>query len=249
MVSDGEFDRWLPEQARSQSAMFWTPVGVAMRIARWLEHRGVSRVLDVGSGTGKFCVVGGLASEMTFVGIEQRLSLVEVARGMAKRFDVESRVHFAHGDLSSLQALPFDAVYFYNPFEENLLHAGLWIDRSMELGRAAFTRSVQRAEALLDRMPVHSYLVTYQGLGGRIPGGYVLEKERALGRNMLRLFRKQRAMPSDGFWIELDDRTIYFRTRTDAACDSMERSDPSSCSREHAAPQRHLRLVPRSPNR
>ena len=253
-VSDGEFDRWLPEHVRAQSATFWTPVGVAMDIAIALAKLGVSRVLDVGSGAGKFCVVGGLATKMTFVGIEQRAPLVEAAREVATRFAVQDRVHFVPGDLSALPALPFDAVYFYNPFEENLLHAGLWIDRSMDLGRVAFRRSVQRAETLLHRMPPYSYLVSFHGTGARIPGDYALVEERLIGSNMLRIFQKERMIASDGFWVELDDRTLYLRTRDDAAFPPQSPVAPQpgpdvgAPASRPVASMTHLRLVPKPSN-
>ena len=43
--------------------MHWTPVHVARRAAQFLVTGPETRVLDVGSGPGKFCLVGALATQ------------------------------------------------------------------------------------------------------------------------------------------------------------------------------------------
>jgi predicted RNA methylase len=96
-VPDGDFDVWLPEEAQVHSRRFWTPVGVALRVTRWLSEVGASSVLDVGSGAGKFCVVGALGSALRFVGIEHRAHLVDASRALASQFEVQNRVEFVHG--------------------------------------------------------------------------------------------------------------------------------------------------------
>jgi SAM-dependent methyltransferase len=213
IVTDFEFDRWMMDDVRCHSARHWTPVGVAARVAGWLHERGVSRVLDVGSGVGKFCVVGALATPLSFVGIEHRRHLVDAARALARRFQVDTSTRFIHGSLNARTALSCDALYLYNPFEENLHGTGMQIDQTVALGRPEFLQSIRLAQSLMERMAPHSYLVTYNGFGGSIPGSYVLEEERAAGVNLLRLWRKEKGESPDGFWIELDDQTVFFRHR------------------------------------
>lgn len=208
LVTDHDFDLWLPDLVRHHSRRHWTPVGVAMRASQWLAERGVSRVLDVGSGAGKFCVVGALSGTMSFVGVEHRRSLVEAARSLATTFDVAERATFVHGDTSSVDFRSFDALYLYNPFEENLVASSQWIDASVDVNPLRFFRSVSKVEQLLSKMPIHSHVVTYHRFGGRIPDSYDLELARVAGTSLLRLWRKTRRADCGGCWLELDDSTL-----------------------------------------
>ena len=84
-AEDAAFDSIYPPSIRAISRRYWTPVDVARRAALLFREAGVRRVLDVGSGVGKFVLVAAaVAPEVTFVGVEQRARLVEVlARAVA----------------------------------------------------------------------------------------------------------------------------------------------------------------------
>lgn len=208
-VSDSDFDAWLPEFVRCHSMRHWTQVGVATRASRWLAECGVSRVLDVGSGSGKFCVVGALSSKLTFVGVEHRSPLVEAARSVAAAYGVSQRVEFVHGDVAELDVSSFDALYLYNPFEENLHPASVWIDHTVKVGQSQFARSVANLERMLRSRPTGSYVITYNSFGGRVPDCYDLERAKFAGANLLRLWRKSRDADGGGSWLELEDATVW----------------------------------------
>jgi hypothetical protein len=210
-VGDAVFDAWLPESVRAPSGRYWTQVGVAMRVTRWLSARGAARVLDIGSGAGKFCVVGALSSELSFTGVEQRGHLVAAARELALRFGVETRANFIQGDLDTLDVRDFDALYLYNPFGENIFPACGRLDDTVEVSRKRFQRDTTRMAELLGRMPVDSLLVTYNGCGARIPDSFELVHEKVAGICLLRLWRKARERSSGGYWLELDEATLLRR--------------------------------------
>jgi SAM-dependent methyltransferase len=207
-VPDQAFDAWLPNQWRHHSSVYWTRVAVATQVARWLAERSVRRVLDVGSGVGKFCVVGALASGARFEGVEHRPHLVEAARHLAARFGVEGQTSFGCQTLEALDTDLFGALYFYNPFEENMLLPSHWIDRAVELGLAQFRRDTLAAELLLHRLRVGTYLVTCAGYGGRLPDCFELETCATAGRSLLRLWRKVRESAGTSYWFELEDATV-----------------------------------------
>src|SRR5271165_160023 len=95
---DEAFDSIYPPYIQAISRRFWTPVAVARQAARLLYQAGARRVLDVGSGVGKFVLVAaGAVPEMLFVGVEQRAHLVEVAR-RAQRQVQQSNVSFVVGE-------------------------------------------------------------------------------------------------------------------------------------------------------
>jgi len=209
LIGDDEFDAWLPASLRGPSVRYWTQVGVAVRVARWLRSRGVCSVLDVGSGAGKFCVVGALGTGLSFTGVEQRGYLVDCARSLAARFCVSGRARFVHGDLDAVDCQLFDALYFYNPFGENVAPPAARLDETAELGRGRFDRDVATAQGVLSRMPVGAYLATYNGYGGRVPDSFDLEHAKVAGRSLLRLWRKARDEEAGGYWLELEETTTF----------------------------------------
>lgn len=208
IVTDADFDAWLPEEQQSISYRFWTSVGVAMRVTRWLAEAGVERVLDVGSGVGKFCVLGALSSRMTFTGVEQRPHLVAVAEELALRFRVAGKASFVVGRLEAVDFRDFDGLYFYNPFGENRFPVTDHLDSTVEISRQRFEHDIAETERLLDRMPVGTHLATYNSYGGRVPDSFDLVRAKTAGINLLRLWRKARPEHTGGYWLELEDTTL-----------------------------------------
>jgi SAM-dependent methyltransferase len=188
---DEAFDRFLPTSLRVVSSQFWTPLEVAMRVAAWLDDFGVRTVVDIGSGVGKFCVAAALSGNCHFVGFEQRPRLVRTARHLARLFRVEDRVHFLRGTFGE-DALPTaDAYYVYNSFGENLFGPTDHLDEDVEFGQDRYFREIGALEAFLGDAPVGTFVVTYNGFGGRLPGNYAeLRVDRELP-NVLRISRKE----------------------------------------------------------
>src|SRR4051812_11246359 len=79
-LTEDDFDVVFPERVRRHSPHFWTPIEVAEAAASFLAPSPLVRVLDIGSGAGKFCIVGAARTGAHFSGIEQRPHLVAVAR-------------------------------------------------------------------------------------------------------------------------------------------------------------------------
>lgn len=189
-VADRAFDHYLPADLRLQSEHYWTPVAVIRRAARWLDDLGIRTVLDVGSGSGKFCVAGALASRCTFTGIEHRPRLVDAARSLARLFQVEDRVRFIEAALGD-QPLPgAEAYYFYNPFGENLVARTDHLDEDVEVSVERYVRDIERAKELIDRAPLGTVIVTYFGLGCSIPSSYREICPDPGSRGLLRMWRR-----------------------------------------------------------
>jgi len=191
--SDRVFDRFLLPDLQAASEQYWTPMAVALRAARWLDEFGVRKVFDVGSGTGKFCVVAALASKASFVGVEQRTRLVAAASELARLFGVNDRVMFVHGLFDSSLSADADAYYFYNSFGENLFEAENRLDEDAELGAERYRHDVVTAERMLREAPSGTYLLTYNGFGGMVPASYCeVRVDRELPC-VLRMWRKDEA--------------------------------------------------------
>jgi hypothetical protein len=195
---DAVFDGLLSQEARALSPLYWTPLDVALRVARWFDEFGIRTVVDIGSGVGKFCIATALASRCRCIGLEQRPWLVTVARNLAARLDCGDRVQFIEGDFRSLGVPVADAYYLFNPFEENLFGVGERIDDEVELGEERLATDLAALRLHLLGAPFGTYLVTYNGFGGRVPASYrPLRVEREFS-SVLRLWRKEERVPPRG---------------------------------------------------
>jgi SAM-dependent methyltransferase len=191
-VSDEEFDRVFPEELRERSHLHWTPVAIALRAAELLAPAPSLRVLDVGAGVGKVCLVGALVTGATWWGIEQDQALVAAANHAAWALDIAPRTRFVQGDGSRLAWDEFDAFYFLNPFTTLMLapHASPFVRY------AVIQNTLRRIEQRLASTREGTRVVTYHGFGGKLPAGYTLISREPAGGDVLELWIRD-APPSD----------------------------------------------------
>jgi len=186
----------LPREWSSKSEVHFTPVDVARRATELLVDHPGARVLDVGAGVGKFCIVGACtAPQALFVGIERRRHLVLVANQLARELEV-ANVLFAYGDMVEVNWSTFDAFYLYNPFAEQLRRGrtGPYIlDETLELDPANFLFYLQFVRDRLAEARAGTRVVTYHGFGAPPPPGYVLEANEKVGSDCLELWVKKSA--------------------------------------------------------
>ena len=165
--TDRDFDEVYPPSIQALSATFWTPVDIAIRAARLLALTPGARVLDIGSGVGKFCIIGALTTPGAYFGVEQRSSLVSAAREAAALFG--ANIAFTHGLFSERDPKDYDAFYFFNPFGENMYAPTTQIDGTVELTVPRFVEDVWRAHEFLAAAKPGARVVTYNGMGGEPP--------------------------------------------------------------------------------
>ena len=171
-ISDRAFDRVYPHELRFVSHQHWTPVDVAMRASHLLVEAGARRILDVGSGPGKFCIVGALTTaDASFTGVERREGLVEIARSVGDRVGAV-RASFLHANVRRFPFARFDGFYLYNPFYEEINRTLLQIDDTITRSPLNFRRCVQTTTRKLARLRPGAAVVTYHGFGGTMPDSY-----------------------------------------------------------------------------
>ena len=167
---DDRFDLMFPPEIRELSRVHWTPVSVARQAAEFLVRRPGTKVLDVGCGPGKFCMVGALMTDGVFTGIEQRRHLCELAMARIRQVGLHN-ANILHGNVAHLDFSGFDAFYLFNPFEENL-EESLKIDGSVPLSAALFDHYAEHVARELTKAPLGTRVVTYCGECGEVPVGY-----------------------------------------------------------------------------
>jgi SAM-dependent methyltransferase len=164
LVDDADFDRLFPPSQRFRSWLHWTPVDVAMRVGE-LAAPGNERVLDVGSGVGKACLIGAATTGGAWFGIEQDLEMVRAANAAARRLELEHRVRFIRGDMTALDWSSFDSFYLFNPFAESLFSQS---DDALAQ-RDRYVEHIYFVQQQLALVRVGTRVVTYHGFGGDMP--------------------------------------------------------------------------------
>lgn len=167
---DDRFDLMFPPEIRELSDRHWTPVKVARRAAEFLVSEPGTRVLDIGCGPGKFCIVGALATAGRFTGVEQRLRLFEVARSTVEQAKIPN-AEIIHGNVTEMNFSNFDAFYLFNPFEENL-ETMMKIDALVNLSSELYEKYTEYVARQLTLAPLGTRLVTYCGSCEEVPLGY-----------------------------------------------------------------------------
>ena len=189
LSSDREFDRAYDKQIREVSKQHWTPVRIAARVAHLLTRVGATRILDVGSGAGKFCIVGALSTDAEFVGVERRGYLVDIAKQTALRFGAE-RATFVHASADRFSFEGFNGVYLYNPFYEQISQFLVQIDGGIERSPLVHRHFVRSTMDKLAAMVPPVAVVTYNGFGGPMPPEYDFRGDEPAGNDQLELWVK-----------------------------------------------------------
>lgn len=187
-VEDECFDQIYPPKVRQLSWRHWTPVSVAVEAAKLLVSGPHTRVLDIGCGPGKFCLVGAALTAASFTGIEQRADLVEIARRAAFKHSL-TNVDIIHSNVTDLSFAEFDAFYLFNPFEENMFSPQK-IDSAVPLSRTLYERYTQYVADQLSQRPIGTRVVTYAGSDLEVPACY--DGPRRLFACDLKLWIKRR---------------------------------------------------------
>jgi SAM-dependent methyltransferase len=192
-IEDEKFDQIYPAKIRQLSSIFWTPVAVAAEAAKMLVTAPGTRVLDIGCGAGKFCLVGASLTDGRFTGVEQRAELVAAARKAARTLGL-SDIEFLHANVTEIAFAEYDAFYLYNPFEENI-YAGWKLDRSIPLSPDLFKIYTRHVADCLGQRPIGTRVATYAGYNDELPACYTCESARF--RDDLKLWIKTRECDPD----------------------------------------------------
>jgi SAM-dependent methyltransferase len=171
--SDQVFDELYPEKIQRLSDRHWTPVDVARRSAVFLADAPGKRVLDIGSGIGKFCLIAAqLFPLVSFFGVEQREELYRYAIAAQQATGVKN-VSFLHENLTDTDLNSYDNFYFYNSFFENLDEQDT-IDDQYDHSVNRYVYYTRYLFNALEERPAGTRLVYFHSLGDEVPSAYQL---------------------------------------------------------------------------
>ena len=185
-IEDSEFHQLYPPALREAADTHFTPVEIARQAAEYLVTEPGTRVLDIGSGAGKFCILGASCTAGHFTGVEQREGLCTLSKKLLQRYQLPN-VMFIHSNITEIDFRSFDAFYLFNPFYENI-HRNECIDTTIELERELYFTYSTYVRQQLDALPKGTKLVTYFSYLDEIPDSFELQLVGVKGK--LRFFEK-----------------------------------------------------------
>jgi SAM-dependent methyltransferase len=172
-VDDDEFNAIYPEWVRTLARRHWTPIDVAKKAAEFLVDKPGAKVLDIGSGPGKFCMTGATFTKGHFTGVEQRYGLVELSKKLSRCYRIQN-IDFIHANITSIKFKDYDAFYFYNPFHENI-DITAKIDNTVNSGFELYNLYHMYVYEQLATAPCGTRLATYWSTIKEIPSSYKLK--------------------------------------------------------------------------
>jgi SAM-dependent methyltransferase len=184
-IEDEDFDARCPRNMRHLATMHWTRAAIARMATQYLVTSSDTKVLDIGSGVGKFCIVGAAFSNAFFTGVEQRKKLCDVANKIAGEYKL-TNTQFIHANITSIDFSNYDAFYFYNSFHENMERTAA-IDNSIPLEPSLYFLYSKYLAEQFDKLPVGTRLVTFWS-DNQVPISYELLYSELYGA--LKFWRK-----------------------------------------------------------
>jgi SAM-dependent methyltransferase len=171
--SDFEFNSLYPFPIRALAKNHWTPLSIAMKAAEFLAPKHNERILDIGSGVGKFCLAAAHHTpKAIYFGVEQRKSLINFANTAKQHLQLDN-VSFIHGNFTQLDLKKYDHFYFYNSFYENLDCTNK-IDDSIDYSGELYNYYNRYLYRQLRQMPEGTKVCTFCSLEDEIPDDFHL---------------------------------------------------------------------------
>lgn len=169
--SDRKFNSLYPKPIQEVAEKHWTPLEVAKKAAKFLAISTDVKVLDIGSGAGKFCLTAAYHHPLTlFYGIEQRANLVKLSEELANFLELRN-IYFICDNITNIDFDKYDHFYFYNSFYENI-QGTQKIDSSVPYSQELYNYYNRYLLKQLNKKCAGTRLVTYHSFGIEIPEGY-----------------------------------------------------------------------------
>ena len=173
LKSDYEFNQLYPPSIQALARKHWTPLLVAKKASEFLAAEKNVRILDIGSGVGKFCLGAAIHRPYaTYVGVEQRKELIDHAEATRQLLHLEN-VSFIHGNFTQVDFTRYDHFYFFNSFYENLIGTEK-IDERIEYSTELFDYYNRYLFKQLENKPAGTRLATFHSVENEVPEGYLV---------------------------------------------------------------------------
>src|ERR1700712_711771 len=166
--SEAQFNQVYPKPIQALGNRHWTPLSIARKAAMFLGLGKNVRILDIGSGAGKFALAAGYYTpKAIYTGVEQRKYLVEQAETVKEIIGLPN-VSFIHANFTQVDFRNYDNFYFYNSFFENLAGRDK-IDESIDYSAELYDYYNRYLFKKLAQTPAGTRLATFHSLEDEVP--------------------------------------------------------------------------------
>lgn len=171
-IKDKEFDMIYPSQLRKLSKRHFTSLEIAKKASELLVTKPKQKILDIGSGVGKFCFIASSYTDAIYTGVDYRKHFIELSNKLVQKHRFKN-VHFVHSNILTVDFSKFDGFYFFNSFQEQI-DPSCKIDETVELSPNNFKVFSDHIKKEWSKMPIGTRVVTYHAYLDQIPNNYQL---------------------------------------------------------------------------
>lgn len=167
------FETYLPAALREKSLRHFTPTEVIEKAVDFLCHLRKNKILDIGSGAGKFCIIGAKRKRSDqFYGVEIRENLWAEAERIAKEWNLNN-VHFLHQNITETSFRGYTGYYYFNPFYENMEPENS-LNNDLEFHPNKYSSYSGRVFREMEKQPIGTRIATFHIPEGSLPSEYHL---------------------------------------------------------------------------
>jgi hypothetical protein len=177
--TDLNFDKIYPKKYQEHSARHFTPVKIAISAAKYLADKPTNKILDIGSGVGKFCCVGSTVSDAQFYGVEKRKALTNLSNKIKRNYKLVN-THFLNDDFTKLDFSQFNGIYFFNSFHESF-DSSCVIDETSKVSLTSYKKYHDDLSLKLNECHSGTRLVTFHTFKNKIPASFQFIKMNKTG--------------------------------------------------------------------
>ena len=146
----------------------------SLGISKVMPFQSGSKILDVGSGIGKFCFVGALTTDGEYTGVEQRENLVKISNKIIDQNKI-SKVKFIYNNFKHINFNNYTGFYLYNPFWENIANDKL-IDNKITVSESLYKEYNKLLSDKLSKLKQGVLVATYLMKEDDIPQCFSIKK-------------------------------------------------------------------------
>ncbi|MFN6947119.1 MAG: methyltransferase domain-containing protein [Cytophagaceae bacterium] len=173
-LNDNYFDKIYPDYIQRISKRNWSSILAAKKASEFLFTKPGCKILDIGSGVGKFCIVGAMNTKGFFYGVEYRRDFIHISQQVKNHYSL-TNVTFLHENILNINFTLYDAFYFFNSFYE-YLDKDCAKDFQSRPSLDVYIKCRNYMHFQLTQAPINTRVVTHSGLDSEIPLCYKLKK-------------------------------------------------------------------------